>query len=247
MNKSFDIIKLLKDWPFDPSKSKQVRKVKGNNGRDIIQVRIDMGILQMEIKGRPDGQKPFGLDSLLDYYTSIIKKGKPIIFNKKSLNAINSELMQYYNRRINLFSLQEYEKVVEDADHNLKLIDLISEYCTDEDYVLSHEQYLPYILMHKTQAMALLRIQNKEYDRALDIVNKGMKKIENIYNDKNIPSEDRETKIELNILLNLKKEIKHIRPLNRREILQRALERAVEKEDYERAAEIRDKLKIISL
>jgi len=243
LNKSIDISKVLKDWPYDPTKAQQVRNVKGSNGRDIIQVRIDMGILQMEMKGRPDGHKPFGADSLLDYYTSIIKKGESVILNKKALKAINSELMQYYNRRISLFSLQEYKKVVDDANHNLKLLDLISEYCNDEDYILSHEQYRPYIFMHKIQAMALIRIQNKEYDGALDIVNKGIKKIENIYNEKHIPTEDKESNIELKILLNLKEEIKHIRPPNRREILQRSLDRAVEREDYERAAEIRDELK----
>lgn len=47
---------LLNDWPYEPDGS--VRLVKGSDGRDLIQVRIDLGVLQLEVSGRPDGMKP---------------------------------------------------------------------------------------------------------------------------------------------------------------------------------------------
>ena len=37
-------------------------------------MRIDLGLLQMELDGRPDGQRPHGFESLLDYYEARRKK-----------------------------------------------------------------------------------------------------------------------------------------------------------------------------
>jgi len=51
---SLDLNALLKDWPFESGMLK-VRKVTGVDGREKLQMRIDLGVLQMEITGRPDG------------------------------------------------------------------------------------------------------------------------------------------------------------------------------------------------
>ena len=37
-------------------------------GRGKVQLRVDLGILQMEMNGRPDGHRPEGFESWLDYY-----------------------------------------------------------------------------------------------------------------------------------------------------------------------------------
>ena len=55
----------LKQWQFDPD-SNCVRLLKGADGRDVIQLRVDLGILQLETTGRPDGTKPEGFPTLLD-------------------------------------------------------------------------------------------------------------------------------------------------------------------------------------
>ena len=57
---------LLEKWPFDPE-SLCVRLLKGADGRDIIQLRIDLGILQLDTTGRPDGMRPEGYSTLLDW------------------------------------------------------------------------------------------------------------------------------------------------------------------------------------
>ena len=55
----------LKRWKFDPE-SNCVRLLKGADGRDVIQMRVDLGILQLETSGRPDGTRPEGFPTLLD-------------------------------------------------------------------------------------------------------------------------------------------------------------------------------------
>ena len=48
-----DIDSLLKGWDFQPGEV-SARLVKARNGRDVIQMRVDMGLLQMETDLRPD-------------------------------------------------------------------------------------------------------------------------------------------------------------------------------------------------
>ena len=65
---SLDLNDLLRDWPHEPGMIK-VRKILGSDGKEKIQLRIDLGLIQMETSGRPDGQEPQGLvNLLLKYY-----------------------------------------------------------------------------------------------------------------------------------------------------------------------------------
>src|SRR6267142_5535922 len=64
---SLDLNSLLKDWPHEVGAIK-VRKIIGLDGNEKLQLRIDLGILQMEMTGRPDGQRPHNCESLLVYH-----------------------------------------------------------------------------------------------------------------------------------------------------------------------------------
>ena len=64
---SQDISFLVQGWDYDPNEV-TVRKITGLDGREKIQMRLDLGILQMETEGRPDGRRPFGRESLLEYH-----------------------------------------------------------------------------------------------------------------------------------------------------------------------------------
>jgi hypothetical protein len=64
---SDDLSKLLREWPFEPGKL-TCRLITGEDGLDKIQIRLDLGVLQLNADGRPDGQKPFDFPSLLDYF-----------------------------------------------------------------------------------------------------------------------------------------------------------------------------------
>lgn len=67
MRMTNDLTAILNDWPHEPGKI-SARLLEGPDGLELIQVRIDLGILQMHADGRPDGQRPNGFESLLDYF-----------------------------------------------------------------------------------------------------------------------------------------------------------------------------------
>src|SRR5579872_7081187 len=62
-----DIGPILKGWDYEPG-TLNVRKINGADGSPKLQMRLDLGLLQMEMTGRPDGARPHGCESLLDHY-----------------------------------------------------------------------------------------------------------------------------------------------------------------------------------
>jgi hypothetical protein len=56
---SFDISPLLEQWDYQPGQL-VVRKFLGRDGVEKIQLRVDLGLLQMNAQGRPDGKHPHG-------------------------------------------------------------------------------------------------------------------------------------------------------------------------------------------
>src|SRR5205823_9493611 len=69
----FDISHLLDQWDYQPGQV-VVRRFKGKDGKEKIQLRVDLGLLQMNAEGRPDGKRPFGHVSLFDYFRSRLHK-----------------------------------------------------------------------------------------------------------------------------------------------------------------------------
>ena len=61
-----DLTPILNGWPFEPG-TINVRMIEGIDQLSKLQVRLDLGIIQMNIDGRPDGQRPNGYSSILEY------------------------------------------------------------------------------------------------------------------------------------------------------------------------------------
>jgi hypothetical protein len=70
---SFDISHVLNEWPYQPGEI-QVRRFKGKDGCEKIQLRVDVGLLQMNGQGRPDGKRPFGRESLLEHHHARLER-----------------------------------------------------------------------------------------------------------------------------------------------------------------------------
>ena len=73
-----DISHILRAWPFDPKVDLIVRKIKDRDGKPKLQMRLDVGLLQMEMTGRPDGGRPHEMESLLDYHLSKLREAEQV-------------------------------------------------------------------------------------------------------------------------------------------------------------------------
>ena len=52
-----DIDRILQQWAFEPGEI-SARIIRAADGREVLQMRVELGVLQLETKGRPDGQRP---------------------------------------------------------------------------------------------------------------------------------------------------------------------------------------------
>ena len=124
---NLDISGIIKGWDYDPS-GVTARWIVGKDGKPKVQLRLDLGLFQMEVEGRPDGTQPRGFPSLLEYYLQAEKvaeeQKKPLALDAESCAELQQEAMQYYYRYLSFHSLRFYDGVVRDTEHNLTLFDL---------------------------------------------------------------------------------------------------------------------------
>src|SRR5436190_18027257 len=102
----FDISHLLEHWDYQPGQV-VVRKFKTKDGSEKIQLRVDLGLLQMNVEGRPDGKRPFGYISLFDYHQSRLYKhvaqhpgSEGFKLKPEDCGKLQLEALQYHHRYI---------------------------------------------------------------------------------------------------------------------------------------------------
>ena len=243
-----DIQPLLDSWPYEPDKL-CVRRIKGRDGQKKIQLRVEMGILQMEVAGRPDGQRPHGHGSLLHYYkakvTASLRDSKSFNLDPDVCLALQVEGLQYYHRRISFLELGEYRLAQDDAQRNLDMFDFVKEYAREEEDSMVLEQYRPFVIGHRVRAVVLQELEAENFDRALREINNGIEEIQGFFKEYDRPDlvEDSE---EVVFLKEWAEEIRKDRPRPLFQDLKEQLSEAVAIEDFERAAQLRDQLQALS-
>ncbi len=243
---NIDISGILDDWEYDPAKN--VRKILGADGKEKLQIRLELGLLQMEIDGRPDGKRPHSKQSYMEYYESLLEKhtaeyGSDDDFKLTSEDCENlrKEGLMYYERYVIFFQIGDYARTKRDTERNLRYFDFVKKYAEDEKDILYLEQYRPYLIRMSKAAAGLLYVQQKNYDRALKEIEDGIKQI-NALTDIDSSTFSYEKKRSLSILQGMITEIKKKKPLSEIELLQKKLQRAIEEERFEDAAKLRDQI-----
>ena len=244
MARKENIDRLLRDWPYDPQ-GISVRKKKGDDGRDVLQMRLDLGLLQLEATGRPDGTRPQGAETYFDYLVGRAvqngnaQKDNEFVMSEDECEEADREFVQFYHRRICWLALREFHSAVADADHTLHMMDFCRDHSPDEQWTLSHEQYRPFVLFHRTQAAALAALSDKGAEAAVEEITKGLDTMRQVFVDYEAEEEFDEDEL-VQRLIELRESLRQHFRVGR--TLQEQLADAVAAEKYELAAEIRDEL-----
>jgi hypothetical protein len=230
---------LLKDWPYRFGEV-IARKVRGSDRRALLQMRVDMGVLQMETSGRPDGERPEGFETYYDYLVSLsFHEGAGFALNARRCMEIDREFVQFYHRRICWLALKEYHRAAEDADHTLKLMDFSTAHSPDDNWSLMHEQYRPFVLFHRTQARALTELEETDPQQAVATIDEGLGQLREIFEEHEAEDEFEESELVIKLREMRDSLIKHyeLGPS-----LAEQLAEAIAKEEYELAAKLRDRI-----
>ena len=245
---SEDIQYILKNWSYDPAKDLTVRLINGDDGTPKIQMRIDMGIIQMELDGNPAGENPEGFKSWLEYYENERKQYESGSVNdyyslsSEDFQKLRREGVQYYYRYLSLMKLEDFERVVRDTDRNLRLFSFVKKYAASEMDRWALDQFRPYVIMINTRAKASLALRENSasgIEKTVEFFDSGIGRIINFYKEYGLSSEI-DNSIELSVLKALKSEFLSKSP----DTLQEKLQRAIREERFEDAALIRDKISV---
>ena len=240
-----DIAHLMREWEYDPENT--VRFVEADDGRQILQVRLPLGIEQYELDGRPDGMEPDGRESILEGIEEKVKafiaqngEDSGFSIDHDDFVMMQNEGILFYYRYLLLFQIGDYERTSRDTGHNLRICSLVEKYCTNKDDRKSLLQYKPYIIRVNALSRSMLLLGKNEKQRALAIIKSAIEEIES---GEMIPSMvykfERDRSLE-----QLRGTLKQLGNLGVGEVerLEAQLAEAVANEDYERAAQLRDKI-----
>lgn len=247
-----DIDDAIQDWPFEPEPGEVIaREVRARDGRPVLQIRVELGLLQLEVEGRPDGSRPHQFATYLDYLRhraagrGLAPGGKapPWAMSAEQCEEADREFVQFYHRRVAWLALQRYDKALLDADHTLALMDFVCRHGINEEYVDSHEKYRGLVLFHRAQAAAALALERRKPEEAIDAVREGAERLashQRAWEDEHDEDETPNSPL-IDQLLLLEREIR--KNFSVQKTLREQLDEAVASEDYERAARLRDQIR----
>ena len=257
----FDISRLLDSWEYKPGQV-LVRRFKSKEGTEKIQLRLDLGVLQMNADGRPDGKRPLGHESYFHHLVSQLEKHRAehdgsdeeFVLTGEDCARLQQEAIQYHHRYICLYQLGDYQAVVRDADRNLEAFDFVDEFAETDELSWALQQFRPQLLLMLTRARGMVALEKKEFAATAREVENGIAAIREFYNAFERP----ELAEQSGEIASLEQWLENLRnnhekraekpeaepsQLTEREQLERALQDAVSREDYEQAARVRDALR----
>jgi len=229
---------ILAEWRYSPGQI-LVRQIQGADGREVLQMRVDLGILQLECTGRPDGVKPEGFATWYDYLASLaLEEGRSYRLDEANCHEVDREFYQFYHRRICWLNLKRYPEVVNDAKHTLALMDFSTAHSPDPEWSLMHEQYRPFVMFHMIQANALIALADPNPAQAIESIDHGLKELAQVF-AKHDASEHFEQDAFVNKLREMRASITEHHELG--PTLTEQLAEAIAAENYELAAKLRDR------
>ncbi len=184
---SQDLEPVIRGWNYVPGEV-STRWVTDSRGQRKIQMRVALGILQMEPDGRPDGERPHGMESFLEYQEDRLRTHHEahhttdgFSISPEECEELRQESYIFYLRYLCLFRLEDYERAARDTARNLRVLDMMLHHTEKEDDRLSMEQYRPYIIMMNGRALASQALEKGRREEAAQVLERTSETIRNFY------------------------------------------------------------------
>lgn len=247
---SQDLSAILNDWPFEPGKL-NVRLIQGDDGRPYVQVRLDVGVLQMHADGRPDGLRPDGYESILEQmeaeYDEAAMEGEQAEFKltPDHCQALREEAAQYHQRYMAMLAVERFEEVIRDTTRNLRVLDFCHKHAERDADREMLEQFRPYITMMRARATASLHLADNEAKAAVLAIDAGIDAVRAHF-DEHGQTDLFEQSSEVRLLRGMRDALIPKLPVSQKGELKKRIDAAIEAENYELAAILRDELRMLA-
>ncbi len=249
---SLDLEEITAGWDCPPGEM-AARLVRGRDGQDLVQLRVDLGVLQMHPDGRPDGEFYHGLPMVLDYLQHEFRVGRDAI-SHEHWQALDREVSQLNFRRMALASVAEdaLRRQDEDAAESyivrvLRDIDLCQAALRlpENGGVRSAQAHLwPTLVFNRARLLCQLRVIERDYDNAIEVAEAGADELRALLVEQGIleaAGDDEPEDIGVVYLTELSRQLRVQYEVEL--TLREQFEVALEEEDYELAAELDGEMK----
>ncbi|GMU80340.1 MAG: UvrB/UvrC motif-containing protein [Phycisphaerales bacterium] len=246
---TLDLAPLLKDWK--PATSEVcARLFSDRQGVEQIQMRVDMGVLQMFPDGRPDGLGFRGCDSVLDFLTAALDAEE--LTTETEWDELEREYHQFNYRRLAYQSLAEEAladdnteegtellmRAVRDLDHCLESLALMDEWL--EDGAGSHAASIPAMKFHRARLESRRLAIEGLADEAIETAAQGARELREALENAGFDEPQCDADAGVRYLEQVAARLRDQFGLRR--TLRERLEDAIEREDFGLAARLRDEL-----
>ncbi len=244
-----DMKELMDGWDC-PDGEVGARLIVGRDGPEVVQLRIELGVLQMSLEGRPDGLRYHGMTNALEFIEHELKNGTSQI-SADGWAELEREFSQYNYRRVALSNLVDTAvanangagvrpyliRALSDVEICCRNLDLLDQHCGGAG---EHEQHRPTLAFNKARLTAQLRIVDEQFDEAVEEVSRGRQCLDTLLTELGLELEDREQDPGLAYLRELEQQIRD--QYDVKLTLREQLEAAIDSENFEVAARLRDEL-----
>ena len=232
-----DLSPILSEWPWQPGRL-DVRRATGADGRLLLQVRVELGLLQLEADGRPDGLPYDGCESALAWCRANARA--PIA--PARVADLAAEMGQRRQRALACAMLEDWMRVRRDAIENLEAIEQIAQRAADAADRGRFVGWKPHELAMRTRAEAAIAVASGRRDLAQAALDAGLQAVREAWMRAG-RADQAERGPEVALLRALLDALTLKLPTSQRGELERRLQQAVLAENYELAAILRDELR----
>lgn len=240
-----DIARIMASWPF-ASHRPTVRLVRTAAGTRAVQVRMQLGILQMELAGRPDGLRPHGAESLLEWHLGRLQaaggRAGTLELGPRECESLREEGTQVHHRCVALFALEEHELAARDAERNLRLFDLCRDHAAEPSDRTALERHRPFAVMMRARSLAAIALAGGDSRSALRAVDAALAALAAHFAAHG-PADGLDRSPEATLLRGMRDALVPRLPASQRAELEERLQRAVASENFELAALLRDEIR----
>lgn len=225
-----DLDHILRTWPEEPP-SRRVRIVTALDGRQVLQQRIEMGVIQLELVGRPDGARPAGFDSWLDAFRTRLPHAG---LDDGQLLDMLAEGRLYLIRAVALLAIDQIDAAAQDAAHARAVVALEHERRRGEQ---AHAalQLLAQAVLLRVRCEVVHGMRTQDGSRALAAIDQALLDIESFSMFDGALARGVFTGAE-GLLRGLRSTLTPRLPSSQREELRSRLDAAIRAENFELAA-----------
>lgn len=235
-----DLGDLLAGWPYEPGRV-NVRRI-GPGPDAPIQVRVELGILQLAARGRPDGQRPGGRESWLELFRAALEADPSRRLSPEECVALRDEAGQFHQRSVAFLALGDFAGIERDTTRNLAVIDLFRDRAAEAADRESLERFRGSTLVLRTRARATAAVREGQPRLAVAAIDRGLEELRRMFLARG-ESAGFDAANEVQLLRGMRDLLVPKLPTSQRSELEERIRAAIRAENYELAAILRDELR----